>query len=492
MTAHARRALRLILGITLAAGGVAFVWDAFATPLHEAQARFQIPREVWDLAADSKSAHVPLPFHKHFPSQESSGLSVSSPPELVLEAPLWQTVLRRLEAAAAVQAKSTREPNDIGREPFWQAADPAAALSQGCRLLVEERAGLDDVTICYTSTESQGAVPVVQAVLQTILEACPTSAQRTTLDPAREAEKVRQKTAIDRQRLACAELRTRQNLSPLDKDRREIGLEQAKSLAGSVAECRRQRLIAENRLVQVRRDLESGVSLELVATRLPAAESQRVLQELAAQEKLRVEAQQLQHDSERLSAIYGRNHPHMRDLREKQADFQARVRTATGQGGDIALTAAQQPVLPDRAELARWMLHLLDSERQDLRATERDLQAQLDAETAALDSFAEQQRELQRAEQELAKLEAVGEELAKPAVLASKSTHAGLQTVSPPALLSADSQRGLWSRLLWCMSGGLVLGLLIELGQTVRTRPQAVSTRTRLPSWNMSQPATIG
>src|SRR5262249_12511807 len=118
------------------------------------------------------------------------------------------------------------------------------------------------------------------------------------------------------------ELQEAQGLAESD---RVILPEQMKRLAIDLAAARRNRLEAEHRLVQTRKDLAAGLPVSALLSRLPNGDARDVLQKSLATPQLAEELRRDRVDFERLARTYGRKHPRMLELQRKIDDLQARA-----------------------------------------------------------------------------------------------------------------------------------------------------------------------
>src|SRR5262249_40896636 len=149
------------------------------------------------------------------------------------------------------------------------------------------------------------------------------------------------------------------------------------------------------RLEEVRRDLARKMPAETVAARLPDGPVRaKILQRLSLG-RLREESRQQQALGEKLSSVYGRNHPRMTEIREKIDQLQREIPGIVAAAGELA--AASRAVAP-----AAVILNELESQLADARAAEAEIDRRTIARNERFGTRQELETALGEARQELA------------------------------------------------------------------------------------------
>lgn len=155
----------------------------------------------------------------------------------------------------------------------------------------------------------------------------------------------------------------------------------------AVATARQRRAEAENRYTQVKADVAAGVSLDVIAARLPSGPMQAALLASIERNKLQTELTQRLATRKRLAEVFGRRHPQLAALDEQIATLHQKI-ADTGVGEDDSPTET--------------LSQALASELSELQGTERDLQDQLDNEQSQLATTLDAQRAVTSVRQRLA------------------------------------------------------------------------------------------
>jgi hypothetical protein len=288
----------------------------------------------------------------------------------------------------------------------------------------------DEIRISCTAPEADEALQIVQAIVDAWQAAAtvppPAAADPPTDDAAVERRQLAR--AIERQERAIAAL-VEQLGKANESPRRAAGPgDDPLELDGALDEARRAVSDAEGRLEEARRDLARKMPAETVAARLPDGPVRaRVLQRLSLV-RLREESRQQQALGEKLSSVYGRNHPRMTEIREKIDQSQKEISAIVAAAGDMAA------VPPDVAPAA-VILNELEIQLADARAAE----AEIDRRTIARNERSGARQDLEAAlgdaRQELAFLHGEHDRVRRQ-VDSTRHEHTNLSpsVIEPPAL----------------------------------------------------------
>lgn len=264
--------------------------------------------------------------------------------------------------------------------------------------------GSQEVVVRYRTLVPDEAVGVLSAVLDAAVELSNSRSLTKELSESiadDETELAQLNEAVTRQRgLVTAAERRVQELSAEDAAHR-AQLEKIKSLGQAVADAHRIRIEAENRYQQAERDVAAGVPAELLAARLPAGELRNAVNQLFTREERRRELTERQQRLQQLAAVYGRNHPVLREVRARIEELNRDLSHETHPVEGTADLTREQLVL--QALRGAW---------NEAQASEEDLQNELAAETAVVDdeqaaaqSLAEHRDELTFLETERARVQ---------------------------------------------------------------------------------------
>lgn len=336
----------------------------------------------------------------------------------------------------------------------WSATQEASAdLLQRLELEVESEAGEERATISFRTTVAEEAVPVLSALIDTVREVESPSLQ---LGPARElaeteahlAEKLKQQEDEVRQRQQALQS---EGISEVD---RLVLVEQLKSVAVGLAEARRDRLEAEQRLLQTQKDLAAGLPLESLLSRLPTIEAQDAFRKRLSRPRLLEELDVERETVRELARIYGRNHPKMTALvqKVKALESESKILQVSGTRGE------------DGDPQARLLVRLLASDREERQSLEADLQEQFDSRKGALDQQTALERGLSQAQNELKSLNAERDAARrKIADLRDSQRRHVTEVLSPPALVDEAESSPWFAKWGWLIlsSAGSGCGALI-------------------------------
>jgi hypothetical protein len=327
----------LCLALSVSAG---WLWHAVSETTYEASARLALPGDPF---AGSSS-----PGDDARPTGEAAEESVLAPAVVSAAADLLRERGVPLSLASPIDSEFDYLLGRLRVEPA-------------------ERATTDEVRVLCTAPEAEEALQIVQAIVDA-WQAAATGALPPAADPpADDAE-------VERRQLARAIARQEHMIAALVEQLGKAG-ESPKhaagpgddplELEGSLDEARRAVSDAEGRLEEARRDLGRKMPAEVVAARLPEGPTRsRILQRLNLG-RLTEESRQQQALAEKLSSVYGRNHPRMTEIREKIDQLQKQISGIAAEAND-AFTA--QDVAP-----AAVVLNELESQLADARTAEAEI-----------------------------------------------------------------------------------------------------------------------
>lgn len=363
---------------------------------------------------------------------------------------------------AAVEQLQSRgivwnEPN-----PFQLEIDQ---LRAAVSVSVEKQAGQTEYLIRFQSSRPEQAPAVVGALTEACLQdfselrAGRTSSVQAELDQ----QLAKQTTAAAELEARIKAKRAERAALTVTEATRPASTEKMKSLGNGVAEAKRRRLEAENRLSQARHDLQAQLPLELIVARLPDSESKRLLEKSLGQLNQVQQIDQLREQLDRLSQVYGAQHPKIIQTTAQLTDLQTQLANLSAELG------ADDP----KQGAADLLVRLLESDWREQQANERDLSDQLLAEEQALQGFDQIEGDLQALQAEVTSGQKQRDELLQKLQLERERVSALTPRISEPASLQPEPVSWKLDQYLLCGAGG-GLGswlLLFSLGLMWR-RPQ--------------------
>lgn len=412
--------LAFLLCLVAACGAAAWHFDA-TEPVFEARARIRLP-------GDEKLEEV---------VRSADGV------ERIVTAPsgLFKLAAERLKQRSVQLVLSS---------PLNSEADE---LANRTSIVSEPQPGQQEIALAYKTSEATDAVPVLTAIVDAYLEAQRKSTANPppTVPAALQAEKLQFEQAFQQQQATIAVTRQKLAALALDETKRAAAFEKVKSLSGALAETRRLRLEAENRFAQIRKDLDGGLPIELLAARIPDGKARAIVQEALTQAKLQRELKQHAATFLQLSAVYGRNHPRLVELQRQIDDLHSQLAVAGNS------PASNNPPSP-----AALLLQALDGGLNESQASERDIQDQLQAEQAGLEQFTALQKSFEEGTRELARLQGERDRVEKQIAEIQRQQQPKTATVlEPPALAAVPVSPVLWHYYVAGPSAGTLLGLLM-------------------------------
>lgn len=346
----AKRFGPLLLAVLIGTG-VGGVRHFTRLPQHEARVEVQPPFEA--AFADAKSTSL-------------AADDVDKPEELVFSPAVLSAAAHRLRQRQI--------------EPFGRLAPQAASEKLAASLRLAMRADSPNIIVACTTADKDHAVTWLQAWTDAWLETHCGPEQPTRqpaakpLDEAAVARRTNElRSELETQKELIASLEVELGGPANEVTRDLVQQEKLKSLAAAVATATARRLEAENRYVQIRRDVESGIALTLILPRLPDGTAKQLVDEMLKLTRQEADETQLRAERNRLSKVYGLNHPRIVELDNRLAESE--------QSG-LHRARMLQPSLKDADQRSPTQL-LLESLAADLeqqRAVENDVQSQLEIE----------------------------------------------------------------------------------------------------------------
>jgi predicted subunit of tRNA(5-methylaminomethyl-2-thiouridylate) methyltransferase len=414
--------------------GMSHLWRKPAAVGTEAQAVLQIPR---DLMASSV-------LFERTAADEGGGWSLSKG--------LAEETLNRLKERSIPMLADSGD------------ADSRASLIERTLIQVASEAGEDRVTITYRTPLAEEAIPVLSALVDTVRDVQPLSSQQG--EAAEVAERESQISGqLKRLEAATTEHEASLQSSGLSEAERVVLLEQIKSLGVDLAEARRDRLEAEHRYLQTRKDLEAGLPVDVLISRLPGNESQDSLRKLLSRPRVQEELQVEQAAYRKLASTYGPKHPRMLDLTRKIETLEAQAKSF---------------VVPASAETrgdstSNVLLRLLAADLEERQSLEADIQEQFDVKKSALDEQAGRVAMASRMHKEATRLQEERETARRKIVELRRhwQEHA-TEVLIPPGFVEASLDRNFTLRTAGSASGAVfLLGALAAVWW--RGKPQSAT-----------------
>jgi uncharacterized protein involved in exopolysaccharide biosynthesis len=342
-----------------------------------------------------------------------------------------------------------------------------------------DREAADEIVITCSATAGDEALQMLSAVVDAFLEAATTTRpvggesrpdERQTLDLQTECEQLA--TAIEQQQTAIAQLAAQLEITKAaDVD---LAGTDPIALEAEVVQARQACSDAAARVADARRDFEKKLPAEIIAARIADLPTRTKVLERLSQAKLKEDLDAQEALRQKWSAIYGRNHPRMTELRQRIESLEQQVGAfSTGEPG--------QPAEAVPASGASIVLAGMESESAGLKSH----QQQLDARLAAAQQQLQQQQELETrlgaSRQELEFLQGEHSRLWKEIEGARRDQARRLATLIEPATLSPDPiapQAGL-PMATACVSG-MALCLLVIWQFRARWPGAKVTARVRV------------
>lgn len=434
-----------LLAVVIGSGYGGWKWyQTQSIPPGEASAVLQVPHDLM------KRAHL---FER---SRSADG-------EQQLSAEVVEGALTRLRDREITLANN---PGESARD----------SLISQCSVHCEPETGHDKVTVTYHSSSPAEALAALTAVVDTIREVrMPQRAGNHTHADGRPTQLTilgeRESNLADRIQELEASLAQQadalESLAISEADRIVLP-EQMKRLGVNLAEARKNRLEAEHRLIQTRKDLAAGLPVDVLASRLPGNDGRDVLQKAFAPPQLAIELRNDQADYERLLQTYGRKHPRMLQLQQKINGLEARIAAKASGSEHEAGRGSGSP--------AELLLRLLSADLEERSALESDLQEQFEAKKSTLDQQAGIAAAAERMQKELQTLRDERDSLRRKIVETRRQWQEHLtEVLVPPGIIEASGDSRLPLRALIGFIGGLAMATGLYLRRSRRNQEARVA-----------------
>lgn len=341
----------------------------------------------------------------------------------------------------------------------------------------------EQILITCTAASAAESLQMLSAVVDAYLDAATTAQPARTGTAAEESPTIELQTECEQ--LAQAIEQKQQGIAEVSAQ-----LEAAKAVAsgsagndpivleGELVQARRASSDAAQRLAAARQDVEKKLPLEMIAARIADIPTRtRALQRLN-QAKIKNDLSEQAALHQRWSAIYGRNHPRMAELRQHIESLEKQIgqissdeRQSEQSSQDRVGQHVEHGQPADGCVAPAIVLTALENEAGSLKTAEQALETRLAAAQQRLQQQQELESRLGDARQELEFLQAEHGRLWKQIDSARRSETNALATVIEPPGLSQNAiapQAGLQMAVA-CVSG-MALCLLV-LWQFRRASP---------------------
>jgi len=260
---------------------------------------------------------------------------------------------------------------------------------------IDSQPGCEEVALVYRTREPDEAEPVLRAVVDAWLQRHRRSAQRSSKVGVAIADfektDLQYKTCKDK----LLELRRELKSVSLDEANHAVALANVRTLGTAVAEARLARVECENRYMQVKRDLEAGLPIDVIASRIPSDAARTLLNKLLEHTKQQTELRHCAAEIELASAVYGPKHPRMVELKQKSSQLE----TSISQASLVQQTSGRATTPTE------LLLKSLESDLTERRQNETDLQNNLQLATASLERVARLREDVAEHEKSLEEFE---------------------------------------------------------------------------------------
>jgi hypothetical protein len=399
-------AAALCLAVAVSAG---WLWHTLAETTYEAQARLALQGD---------------PFAE--PDTAAGGTDASAAGDSLAE----DRVLSAEVLAAACDLLRDRGVVLSLPSPFDSETD---YLLWRSRVEAAANGNSDEIRIACTAPGGQEALQMLTALVDAFLAAAsapPPPSASPSDDPEQELRHLLR--AVDRQEQKIATLDAEQKRARLAAPAAADADGAAADLDSRLEAAHRAVLDAESRLDGARRDFEKQLPAEIVVTRLPEGPARTKVLDRLGYARLSEELRQHEALAVRSSAIYGRNHPRMIELRERIEQLRRQVAGVAGQLGDVSASTRE----PDPRAI---VLRTLEQDLSDALASAHEtesLASARDDRAAALSRF---DANLLDARQELAFLHTERDRLQRQTASARREQARRVPAVVQPPTLSPDA-----------------------------------------------------
>ncbi|HEY3964050.1 MAG TPA: hypothetical protein VGM05_05790 [Planctomycetaceae bacterium] len=392
-------------------------------------------------------------------------------------------------AAALLQDRGVPLPLP---SPFDPVGDYLLEHTRVCR---PEHAQPGEICIRCEAVESEEALQILNAIVDAYLAvgASEPVGDAELADDAAQVELTVEREqltqAIERQQQSIAEMTRRLEAAKIETNGPEA--DDPAPLETELARVRQAHREAATRLAQARREFDNKVAPESIASRITeAAARTRVLERLNLS-KVRDELERQEGLQQKWSAVYGKNHPRMVEIREKIEVLEEQL---------AASPFVEQAGRSTDSQPATIVLAAFESESTSLEEAEQKLMTHLGGVQERFHGQQQLELQLGEARQELAFLHGEYDRTQKQIVTARRD-HADPQPslISPPALVrepigpraglpmavSCVTGMALYLLLLWQIRGKWLTAERVDLARS--RSPAAPARRERFRSQEEEQ-----
>jgi hypothetical protein len=331
------------------------------------------------------------------------------------------------------------------------------------QIVLPENGDSDDVRLVCRANSPDEALQMVRVIVDACLSAAEASLPAL---PASRADE----TSAERKQLADAIVRQQLGIEAMTAGLQELRVagqsqDDPVVLEAEYVAARRTADESHHRMDQARHELESQVPAEAVAARITSIPVRtRTLEQLNLL-KLKDELVRQEGLRQKWSAIYGRNHPRMSEIRQKVESLQHQIGgISAGTSGDGAAGAEASP--------AAIVLSAFEAEAAELAAIEQKLEARRNAVRERLSEQQELETRLADARQELTFLHGEHDRLKRQNEGGRRDVQSRLpKVIEPPA--AAASQSGPRTGLPMAVSCVAGMSLYLLILWQFRALPQA-------------------
>jgi hypothetical protein len=196
-------------------------------------------------------------------------------------------------------------------------------------------------------------------------------------------------------------------------------------------EARRAIAEAERQLDDARRDFDARLAPEVVVARLPEGPNRTNLLDRLGEARLKDELRQQEVLAEKLSAVYGRNHPRMSEIKGRIGELRKQIRPLTSPSDG-------QTSPESDADPHRLVLDALEWDLEDARVSAQQVEARLLASHDRSGTRKELESQLAEARQELAFLHEEYDRARRETAGAPVEQHSRSPVVLGPPALSSE------------------------------------------------------
>lgn len=333
-------------------------------------------------------------------------------------------------------------------------------LLERTRVARPDRGGPEEILITCSAANADEALQMLAAVVDAYLD--PTTVARavhadSAIDDSQSVELQTEfdqlARAIDEKQQGIAELAAQ--LDPASATAVGSAGNDPITLEAALGEARRASSDAAARLNAARQDFEKKLPGEIIAARITDVPVRTKVLERLNQAKIKNDLEQQEALRQKWSAIYGRNHPRMAEIRQHIESLEQQVSLFANGGHD-------QPPDALPASGASIVLAALESESAGLNSAARELETRLSAAQQGVQRQQELESRLSESRQELEFLHAEHGRLWKQIDGARRNQTGRLAALIDPPALSPNSiapQAGLQMAAA-CVSG-MALFLLV-------------------------------